>query len=67
MTVISIPKQDAPSATTTLRKAITEGFESVIVFGFKDGKVLISASDIEDNFRLIGALDAAKQQVWANA
>lgn len=43
------------------------GFESVIVFGFKDGKVLISASDIEDNLRLIGALEAAKQQVWANA
>ena len=67
MTVVSIPKQDAPSATTTLREAITEGFESVIVFGFKDGRISISASEIEDNLRLIGALEAAKQQVWTHA
>ena len=67
MTIVSIPQQEAPTATNTLREAIAEGFDSVIVFGFKDGKVMISASDIEDNLRLIGALEAAKQQIWASA
>ena len=38
-----------------------------VVFGIKDGTIVIQASKIEDNLRMIGALEAAKQQVWNNA
>ena len=42
-------------------------FDSVIVFGIKDGRIFIHTSHIEDNLRMIGALEAAKQQVWNSA
>lgn len=67
MKLVAIPSQEAPSATSTLRDAIEDEFDSVIVFGFKNGQIFITSSDIEDNLRLIGALDAARQQIWANA
>ena len=67
MKLVAIHSQEAPSATSTLRDAIEDEFDSVIVFGFKNGQIFITSSDIEDNLRLLGALDAARQQIWANA
>lgn len=62
-----ISQEEATSSTSTLRDAIARGHKEVIVFGFKDGVVEISASKIESNFHLIGALEAAKMQIWGNA
>ena len=67
MTIVTIPNREATSAAATLRNAIADEFDAVIVFGFKDGQIVITASEIEDNLRLLGALEAAKQQVWDNA
>ena len=66
MSVSVIQSKEPQSTAITLRDAIANDFESVIVFGFKDGKITIQSSDIEDNIRLIGALEAAKQNVWNN-
>ena len=62
-----IPAVEPTSASATLRDAISMEFDSVIVFGIKDGRIFIHTSHIEDNLRMIGALEAAKQQVWNNA
>lgn len=65
ISVISTP--EPKGSAITLRDAIASEFDSVIVFGFKDGSIVIQASNIEDNLRMIGALEAAKQRVWENA
>ena len=66
MSISVIQSKEPQSTAITLRNAIANDFESVIVFGFKDGKIIIQSSDIEDNIRIIGALEAAKQNVWSN-
>ena len=67
MVLAAIPSAEPTSASATLRDALAMEFDSVIVFGIKDGTIVIQASQIEDNLRMIGALEAAKQQVWNNA
>lgn len=67
MSIAVIQIKEPQSTAITLRDAIANDFESVIVFGFKDGKIIIKSSDIEDNIRLIGALEVAKQNVWNNS
>lgn len=50
-----------------LKEAIYEEFETVIVFGFKKSRVHIKTSGLHSNLELMGALEAAKQQLWSNA
>jgi len=50
-----------------LEESITHNFNSVIVFGFKDGQVRIKKSKVSNNLELIGALEAAKTQIWGDA
>lgn len=64
MTISVIAASEPKGAALTLRDAIASGFDSVIVFGFKDEQIFIQASEVEDKLRLIGALDAAKMQIW---
>ena len=55
------------SAEEILRDAIQRDYESVIVFGFKDGNIFTRASAREDVLRLIGALEIAKRELWDTA
>lgn len=50
-----------------LKEAIDVKPDTVIVFCFVAGRVHIKTSCIHSNLELIGALEAAKQQVWSNA
>ena len=51
-------------AADLLDEAKVNEFETVIVFGFKEGAVTITASAVHHNLELMGALEAAKQQIW---
>lgn len=50
-----------------LQEAIDLKPDTVIVFCFVGSRVHIKTSGIHSNLELIGALEAAKQQVWSNA
>ena len=66
--VISIVDKPAESAVIdALRDAVQAGYESVIVFGFIDGQIVITSSGNEDNLRVIGALEMAKAQLCATS
>lgn len=54
----------ADDARGLLEGAAIEGFETAIVFGFKDGKMHIRASASKSTLEILGALDAAKAHVW---
>jgi hypothetical protein len=54
-------KQDA---CEVLEWAKAQEFETVIVFGFKDGDIHTRTSACEDCLRIRGALDAAKEEFW---
>jgi len=43
-----------------LRDSLAQEFDSVIVLGFKDGRIHIQSSGADDELRLIGALEMAK-------
>lgn len=55
------------TSAQVLQEAIALNPETVIVFCFEGGRVHIRTSGVRSNLELIGALDAAKQQVWSNA
>ena len=66
--VISIVDKPAESAVIdALRDAIQAGYESVIIFGFIDGQIVITSSGNEDNLRVIGAMEMAKAQLSATS
>lgn len=50
-----------------LKEAIDANFQTVIIFGFDGGTVHIKTSGLHSNLELMGALEAAKQQLWSNA
>lgn len=50
-----------------LQEAIDMNPDTVIVFAFDGSKVHIKTSGIHSNLELMGALEAAKQQIWSNA
>lgn len=63
-----IPK-DGPvfrvrDARGILEEAINEDYETVIVFGFKDGEIHTRHSASKDCLEIIGALDRAKDEFW---
>ena len=53
-------------AREVLEDALAMDFETVIVFGFKDGAVATKMSMVVSNQRLIGALEEAKWFVMTN-
>lgn len=65
-----VPKdvvEAANSSAKVLQDAIDMRPDTVIVFCFVDGVIHIKASTIRSNIELMGALEAAKQQIWSNA
>lgn len=51
-------------ANKVLEDCKSYGFESVIVFGFRDERVLTKTSKSISVLTLIGALEAAKRKLW---
>jgi hypothetical protein len=41
-----------------------EKFESIIIHGFKDGMIYTQSSASKSALELLGALEAAKSEVW---
>ena len=62
--VIGLESREARSARETLNAAAAQGFETVIIFGFRDGEITINSSACPDVLRVIGALDRAKSHLW---
>lgn len=50
-----------------LEEAIAEDFDSVILFGIKDGVYRVMGTGNMDRVRVIGFLEAAKIEMWAVA
>lgn len=55
------------TSTPVLQEAIDAKFDTVIIFGFVGSRVHIKTSGVHSNLELMGALEAAKQQLWSNA
>lgn len=51
-------------AKAVLLKAADEEFETVIIHGYKDGKIYTKTSARTNAMELLGALEAAKTSVW---
>ena len=47
-----------------LEKAIAENFESIMLFGIKEGRYRIMSTSMYDRLKMIGFLEAAKVEVW---
>jgi hypothetical protein len=47
-----------------LEKAIKENFESVMLFGIKEGRYRVMGTSMHDRMRVIGFLEAAKVEAW---
>lgn len=63
-----IPKTEVENTSiAVLKEAIEMNPDTVICFCFDGSSVHIKASGIKSNLELIGALEAAKQQIWSNA
>ncbi len=52
------------SANECLEEMKSEGFESVIVHGFKNGNIYTKVSATRSALEILGALEAAKVQCW---
>ena len=51
-------------ARTILEEAMQKGFTTVIVHGFKDGKIYTTASSSHNCLEIVGALHAAEAEFW---
>jgi len=51
-------------AVETLERAKAMALDTVIIHGFKNGKVYTLASDRQDAMTLLGSLEAAKRAIW---
>jgi hypothetical protein len=61
--VVSL-KDEKKAVKDVLEKAIAEEFESIMLFGIKDGRYRIMSTSMNDRLRVIGFLEAAKAEVW---
>jgi hypothetical protein len=52
------------SAEEILKDAISMEYETVIVFGYKDGDIYTRHSDAHGALEVIGALEVAKRLMW---
>lgn len=66
MKVISVQqaKSDVNAVRDVLQEAMDENFASVIVVGFKDGQVMFKRSKLDNTIEFLGAIEAAKMQLW---
>ena len=64
MAIVEFEPRQEHSVRETLEDAASQEFDSVIVFGFRDGQINIKSSDCPDVLRVIGALDRAKSHLW---
>ena len=58
------PERCKADAKELLEWAITEEYQSVIIFGFKDEKIHSRSSKNNGTLELLGALEAAKIDMW---
>lgn len=66
--VVSLPSvSERHGVEEMLKRATDSGFESVIVFGFKDGRIHVLNSASIRRLEIIGALEAAKLMTWGIA
>lgn len=65
--LVSIERARRGNVDVVLDEAKEMGFATVIVFGYREGQVVIKSSGHDDVLKLMGALEAAKQQLWAEA
>ena len=63
MKVINL-KDEKKAVRDVLEKAIAENFESIMLFGIKEGRYRIMSTSVHDRLRMIGFLEAAKSEVW---
>ena len=63
MKVVNL-KNEKKAVREVLEKAIAENFESIMLFGIKDGRYRIMSTSMNDRLRVIGFLEAAKTEVW---
>ncbi len=66
MTIHEIKTEAATSAIETLRDALAKQFESVIVLGFKEGKIYTTSSGNDCRLKMVGALESAKHHILEN-
>lgn len=62
--LVRIDRNYLEDARSLLGKAMEMEFESVILFGFKQGRIYVQSSAHPDILKLIGALEAAKLELW---
>lgn len=67
--LIKLVPPDSPegrrrNAIETLEDSKAEGFETVIIHGFKDGHIYTRTSARRSAVEILGALEAAKSSVW---
>ena len=53
-------------AKEVLEEAIEQNFDSVILFGYKDGNIHIKHSSNHSTLEQLGALSAAQIHLWTN-
>ena len=63
MKVVNL-KDEKKAVKDVLEKAIAENFESIMLFGIKNGQYRIMSTSMNDRLRVIGFLEAAKVEVW---
>jgi len=54
------------SSNEVLAEAIENGFEAVIIFGWKDGQLYIKNSHLKDRLTVIGAMEEIKHHLITN-
>jgi hypothetical protein len=63
MKVVNL-KDEKKAVKEVLEKAVAEEFESIMLFGIKEGRYRIMSTSMKDRLRVIGFLEAAKSEVW---
>lgn len=58
------PERCKLDAIEMLNWAKEQGFESVIIFGFKNDAISHRSSKVESRLTVMGALTAAQQELW---
>ena len=61
---ISEARSDRMLVNEILDETRSENFETVIIIGFKDKSVQFKRSKVNDTVLLLGAIEAAKMQLW---
>ena len=57
---------EANAVTDALRAAIADGFDGVVIIGWKGEEVTVSGSGAADLVRTIGAIELAKAEMLAD-